>query len=88
MNCKQGEMAFIVHGPFVGFVIKCVQRYDGPWFEARYEPGWIIEWDRKPFGAGDGIIDAFLRPIRDPGEDAKDQTLEWLPSPSKQKEIA
>ncbi len=28
--------------------------------------------------------DAQLRPIRDPGEDAQDETLSWLPVPSRE----
>ena len=27
--------------------------------------------------------DSQLRPIRDPGDDARDETLEWLPVPSR-----
>lgn len=27
------------------------------------------------------LLDAWLRPIRDPGEDAQDETLLWLPVP-------
>lgn len=36
------------------------------------------------FGAGDGV----LLPLRDPGEDARDQSLDWLPVPSKEGETA
>lgn len=65
------------------------------------EPG--IHWEVEPVTVITGFDDAFvvitdeeniscpdssLRPIRDPGEDARDETLEWLPSPSKQKETA
>jgi hypothetical protein len=32
---------------------------------------------RRPIAA------AILRPIRDPGDDAQDETLQWLPVPSK-----
>ena len=32
--------------------------------------------------------DENLRPIRDPGEDAVDETLQWLPVPSTDKEAA
>lgn len=28
--------------------------------------------------------DKYLRPIRDPGDDARDETLEWLPVPVKE----
>jgi hypothetical protein len=34
-----------------------------------------LEWDC--------VADACLRPIRDPGDDASDETLEWLPVPSR-----
>lgn len=30
------------------------------------------------------VADKYLRPIRDPGDDAVDETLQWLPSPSKE----
>lgn len=32
---------------------------------------------------GGPIPDKYLRPIRDPGEDAQDETLSWLPVPSR-----
>jgi hypothetical protein len=28
------------------------------------------------------IVDSFLRPIRDPGEDAVDESFRWVPSPA------
>ena len=31
----------------------------------------------------DQLQDKYLRPIRDPGDDASDETLEWLPVPSR-----
>lgn len=34
------------------------------------------------------IYDEYLRPIRDPGDDARDETLEWLTVPNKQTEAA
>jgi hypothetical protein len=34
------------------------------------------------------VRDERLRPIRDPGEDAKDETLQWKEVPTKQKEPA
>ncbi len=34
------------------------------------------------------IPDSWLRPIRDPGDDAQDETLQWLPVPSTEKEAA
>ena len=38
--------------------------------------------DGKKFTAN-GIADKCLRPIRDPGEDAQDETLQWLDVPRK-----
>lgn len=43
-------------------------------------------------GGRESMYSAFskknLKPLRDPGDDAKDETLEWLPVPSKEKENA
>lgn len=36
----------------------------------------------------DQLQDKYLRPIRDPGDDAQDETLSWLPVPSTEKEGA
>jgi hypothetical protein len=30
------------------------------------------------------VLDFQLRPIRDPGDDAQDETLDWLPVPTKE----
>jgi len=61
---------------------------------------WLVEGSVKPAGGfeidhwsrslgGDASVpDAWLRPIRDPGEDAQDETLQWLPVPSQHKEVA
>jgi hypothetical protein len=35
-----------------------------------------------------GVADLALRPIRDPGEDAKDETIQWKEVPTKQKDPA
>lgn len=42
--------------------------------------GLIQEKDAMP-GAVVQFHDAFLRPIRDPGDDAQDESLSWLPVP-------
>jgi hypothetical protein len=39
-------------------------------------------------GVKDAFPDKFMRPLGNPSEDARDKTLEWLPVPSKEKEIA
>lgn len=64
-----------------------------------YKPE-IGEWFVRFIGGyredvGNGLMTSYgrmwdhrLKPIRDPGEDARDETLEWLPVPSKEKETA
>jgi hypothetical protein len=62
-------------------------------------PYWVVEWDgplKHPItGPAEHRIcrhsilpDYALCPIRDPGEDAKDETLSWLPVPFPQLERA
>lgn len=46
-----------------------------PW---RLSNGWLAEVSERPFA------DDCLRPIRDPGDDAVDETLLRLPSPSRE----
>ena len=64
-------------------------------YELGGEPAWVCESLGAPLGtSADGlqmrraIADACLRPIRDPGDDAVDQTLTWLDVPTKQGETA
>lgn len=86
MRCKEGDIAVIVlstlgnAGKFVR-CIKLAEEFDGVW---------VID---KPLGRlmGQAVClaeDYRLRPIRDPGDDARDQTLDWLPVPSTEKESA
>ena len=106
MNCKPGDLAVRVqafHDSFVkvGSVVRCVELNDftvvlqgsagSPDIEATNT--WNIEWrgrTRDTRGRLLSIPDEHLRPIRDPGEDAQDETLLWagLPVPSTEKEAA
>ena len=104
MNCKPGDLAVRVqafHDSFVkvGSVVRCVELNDftvvlqgsagSPAIEATNT--WNIEWrgrTRDARGLLMSIPDEHLRPIRDPGEDAKDETLSWLPVPSTEQEGA
>lgn len=72
MNCKQGDLAIVIRGAAVGAIVRCIERYDGPWLEFAFEPGWRLD---KALPTLCGIthpyrVDAYLRPIRDnDGED-------------------
>ena len=82
MNCKKGDLAVIVGAPsftrkwdrrYLGYVVRCVELLpDKTWWTDPELPaperGSVITW-----------YDAELRPIRDPGDDAKDETLIWFP---------
>ena len=104
MNCKPGDLAVRVqafHDSFVkvGSVVRCVELNDftvvlrgsagSPGIEATNT--WNIEWRGRTRTQGGlllSIPDEHLRPIRDPGEDAQDESLQWLPVPSTEKEAA
>lgn len=88
MNCKPGDLAVIVNGGYfdrhlIGKIVRVLAisqkepnicwSYDGP----RLSTVW---------GAVIGLADEMLRPIRDPGDDATDETLTWLPVPSRGRE--
>lgn len=53
---------------------------------------WMCSGNDLYTGRGEGPLqewvfrDSVLRPIRDPGEDATDETLTWLPVPSRERE--
>ncbi len=94
MNCKQGDLAVIVHSDFfkenIGKIVTCVEFKAGP----DGSPAWVIDralfegtrrTHNKSF-AGDWVCDKVLRPIRDqPGED---ETLRIAGLPNKQPEVA
>jgi hypothetical protein len=75
MNCKAGDMAVIVRGPafkkFWGRIVQVVETDGILWRLAESLDGDPKYWLLVPDGC--------LKPLRDPGDDAKDETLEWLP---------
>lgn len=55
---------------------------------------WVVDSLGAPlFVSSEGFLltraihDQNLRPIRDPGEDAQDETLSWLPVPAPAREV-
>lgn len=92
MRCKVGDLCVMIQSDYVeniGKLFKTIKKTG----EENY---WEVEsicsarngFGMQPPGTLGEARDSDLRPIRDPGDDAKDQTLEWLPVPSKQKEHA
>lgn len=99
LRCKPGDLAVVVRSEVgnEGKVVR-VLRFLG---RAKFSLGfvaddvWLVEcpslagetcsWSRR-IGGDACFPDARLRPIRDPGDDAQDETLQWLDVP--QKEVA
>lgn len=89
MNCKQGDLAYVVAPP--GFkrtfhLRFCTLKRHGvddltPRFTGKEWPdSWFCVWQTPVEFEGRTIrgnymLDSWLRPIRDPGDDAVDETL-------------
>ena len=89
MNCKPGDLAVIVRSErapeHIGKIVTCVRPHIFLGVEC-----WEITPTLKNSTGGTAywaVPDRQLRPIRDPGDDAQDETLEWLPVP-RQDEVA
>lgn len=84
MRCRVGDVAVIIkaaNSVNIGRLVTVVEPYKAP---RSPKPAWIVDG----VGPGTWSFDENLRPIRNSGEDARDETLEWLPVPSKEKETA
>lgn len=91
MNCKQGDLAVIVHSNAgnEGKFVTCVRlASDEEVARAGYsvrsgEPCWILDAELKlTNNSKEKIgIDKWMRPIRD--NDGEDETLQWAPVPTK-----
>lgn len=92
MNCKQGDLAIIVRSLAgnEGRIIRCVKYV--PQLRYRFldgtqetKPGWLMDEalptiladEKSPY-----IWDCWLRPIRDPGDDAVDEMVKLVPLPT------
>jgi len=84
MNCKPGDLAVVVRGQNAGVLVDVVEPhalFRGAW-RVRVHSYAIGDFGPVEKGEFTGCMDSKLRPIRDPGEDARDETLSWLPVPS------
>lgn len=92
MNCKPGDLALVVCSDYpdtLGRICLVLKTHDvdkeGDWCWLCRFPSPVTWQEEDTFrdekGRSGMIPDAWLRPIRDPGEDATDETLGWVPSP-------
>jgi hypothetical protein len=105
MNCKPGDLAIVTNADGSGWVGEVSRRTVGRIVRVmKLRPStsihcsspivWEIEqpitgtFALKPYEVT-GIADSCLRPIRDPGDDATDESHAWLPPvPTTTKELA
>lgn len=93
MNCKPGDLAVIVRSNIKENIGHLVTVLDD--FQVMHgHHCWLVR-SARPLMAKVGPVDVgflscaympdkHLRPIRDPGEGAQDETLSWLPVPEKE----
>lgn len=74
MNCKPGDLAVIVSGRPVANIGKVVQVISFK-FELMGCHIWKVEGSIESVG----VADDCLRPLRNPGDDAVDESKAWLP---------
>lgn len=100
MNCKPGDLAVIVRSEgsgiageisrkIVGNIVKVTHLRKAESVFCPCDEVWnFLEVIKVSVNGinylATGIGDHCLRPIRDPGEDAQDESLNWLPSPNKE----
>lgn len=98
MKCKPGDLAVVIWSPVsknIGGMVRVIEHHpvlDGHWY---VEPlARLIDVLSGEIAGSGGMrvrcMDKNLRPLRDPGDDAQDETLLWagLPVPSTEKEAA
>lgn len=78
MNCKPGDLAIVTWSETgcLGHIVEVLRPYDGYVFANEGPSWWVMDKGQKMH-----CCDSCLRPLRDPGEDAQDETLTWLPVP-------
>lgn len=89
MNCKKGEMAFIIkvspgHEELLNQIVTTITT-DNHWTRAAGIPFWTV--DMKFRGEQLYVRDDCLRPLRNPGSDEVDESARWLPPVPKSEEI-
>lgn len=89
MNCEPGDLAVVANDmglvaarPLLGVVVRVVELYGT---DDRWGPIWCIDATVERGGIRfNCIADAMLKPLRDPGDDAVDETLQRLGLPEEE----
>jgi hypothetical protein len=84
MNCKPGDLAIVVFSVAgnEGKIVRCLRMVgQGRHVTGDSGPAWEVAPELKSVtGSHRNLtLDAYLRPIRDPGDDAVDESKAWLP---------
>ena len=97
MRCKPGDLAVRVRNSndskniVVGAIVRCIEFLgESSAFRSGQKFGdvWAVDFKGRTFGPKGyrlGVPDRDLQPIRDTGDDARDETLDWVPVPSREK---
>lgn len=89
MNCKPGDIAVVASVPpdfpsALGGMVRVIDVHEGHTRRLKY-----VYWRYESLSSNipnwmPTVCDVYLKPIRDPGEDARDETLTWLDVPTKE----
>lgn len=94
LRCKPGDLAVVISGINAGKICRCL---DGGMETIQlrsraYVRVWLWRTDTEFVDWSGGkdpyIQDYLLQPIRNPSEDAQDETLDWLPVPQQERSMA
>lgn len=88
LNCKPGDLAVVMRSfqGNEGRIVRCIRLVQVRWERGEECPTWEIypPLQNVVHHARTFCPDFQLRPIRDPGDDARDESLSWLPVPSRE----
>ncbi|MFY9460444.1 MAG: hypothetical protein WAP57_11915 [Aquabacterium commune] len=88
LNCKKDDLAYIyrvtdkANAWMLGQVVRCVRMEI-----MKGRAGWHLEQGvthRQTIFMWEWVADDCLRPIGNPGDDARDESLSWLPVPGRE----
>ncbi len=96
MNCKPGDLAMVVNSTCgnEGVIVTCLEyiglmNWHGRDYRPKARPTWRIDRELPAFDGchvGPFCKDEILRPIRDPGDDAVDESLAWTKTPTQKRQ--